>query len=387
MKPVIIFSLLTLFIFPIGALPDEDSPKISLFNGTDLNGWHSVGGGKWTVENGEIVGETGTGEYGWLVADQEYSDFILELKFKAEANGNSGIQFRSHIIDGVMKGYQAECDNRPGMHTGGVYEEHGRGWLAQPSEEGEKALIPDEWNIYRIQMLGDTIQTWLNGRKIVDFHDNQSVRGIIALQVHSGKEPPVKMRWKDITIIDLNYGEDWTPLFNGKNLEGWVEHGQEKWSVADNCIVGQAVTDAYGYLATVQTYKDFIIRLRCKAEGTGNSGLFYHSTLDGVDIRGVQAEIDPTPGNHTAGLYESGGRGWIALPNEDAEKLTRPVGEWNDLYVRVKGNHVTTYTNGWKAVDFIDNEQKYNDGVIALQLHSGGQASMRWQSIYVKKVD
>jgi hypothetical protein len=364
-----------------------DSTETKLFNGKDLKGWSQVGGGKWSVKNGEIIGESGDGSYGWLVTDRDYADFILELKFKAEDKGNSGIQFRSHLIDGKMHGYQAECDPIVGNHTGGIYEELGRGWLAQPTPEGEKALQPNEWNHYRIQMIGDHITTYLNGKKIVDFEDSKTKKGIIALQVHSKKNPPVKMRFKDISITDLGYGPGWRQLFNGKNLDGWKNHGKEKWYVEDGAIVGQAVTEEYGYLATKEKYTDFEVRLKFKAEGTGNSGLFYHSYLDGVKIYGVQAEIDPTPGNHSGGLYESYGKGWLVQPDETGEKVMRGIGKWNELRLWVKGNHIITHVNGFQTVDFIHEKPRDIEGVIALQLHSGGKAAMRFRDIFIRDVE
>jgi len=80
-----------------------------------LTGWHQVLDGKWSVQNGEIVGESGDGRYGWLVTDREYRNFILELKFKTEAPGNAGVQFRSHV---VKEGPGREVDR---MSLGGGY--------------------------------------------------------------------------------------------------------------------------------------------------------------------------------------------------------------------------------------------------------------------------
>jgi len=124
-------------------------PAKPIFNGRDLSGWKEVGGGKWSVQDGTIVGETGDGRYGWLVTEREYAYFTLYLKFKAEAPGNSGVQFRSHVIDGQMQGYQADVDPGPGGSTGSVWDEHRRNrWLAVCSEEGKNAYKPGEWNEY-----------------------------------------------------------------------------------------------------------------------------------------------------------------------------------------------------------------------------------------------
>jgi len=363
-----------------------------LFNGKDLSGWHQVLGGKWSVQNEEIVGETGDGRYGWLVTNSEYRNFALELKFKTEALGNSGVQVRSHLVlEGPdrktprMVGYQAEVSPKRGDNTGGVWEEGtGRGWLAQPAPKLANVLKEGEWNTYRISAIETHITTELNGVKMVEFDDERSGAGIIALQVHQGATP-VRVRWKDLRIRDLGYGRDWQPLFNGKDFSGWTIHGDEQWTAENGVIAGESTAGGYGYLATQKKYRDFQVRVRFKCETAGNSGLFFHSTLDGTDIQGVQAEIDPTPSNLTAGLYESGGRGWLAQPNELARALMR-FDNWNDLWVTCEGNRSVTYLNGLLAAEYTDPAPKFTDGVIALQLHSGGGVKVRWRDLYIREL-
>ena len=183
---------------------------------------------------------------------------------------------------------------------------------------------------------------------------------------------------------DASKGE-WVALFNGKDLSGWKNYGNEKWMVENGGILGEAITKAYGYLGTLKTYKNFEMKGKFKAEGSGNSGIFYHSTIEGVDIRGVQVEVDPHPNMHTGGLYESDGRGWIVKPDDAGEKALK-VGEWNDVQFTVMGNHVVTYVNGVKAIDFTDSAPKYFDGIIALQLHSGGEGKMRFKDLYIREI-
>jgi hypothetical protein len=179
--------------------------------------------------------------------------------------------------------------------------------------------------------------------------------------------------------------DDWASLFNGRDLSGWKTHGQEKWVVDHGEILGEAVTKEYGYLSTEKTYRDFELKAKFKAEGTGNSGVFYHSALEGVDIKGVQVEVDPNPGKHTGGLYESGGRGWLIQPNEAAEKALK-VGDWNEVRALVRGPHVQTWVNGVQAVDYTDPAPKYVDGLLALQLHAGGEGRMRFKDIQVREI-
>lgn len=186
----------------------------------------------------------------------------------------------------------------------------------------------------------------------------------------------------------------WVSLFNGRDLSGWKPHGQERWVVEKGEILGEALTKEYGYLSTEKTYRDFEMKAKFKAEGNGNSGVFYHSTLQGVEIKGVQVEVDPRPGRKecltdrgtcTGGLYESGGRGWLVKPGEQAERALR-VGDWNEVRARVEGPHVQTWVNGVKAVDYVDQSPRYTDGVIALQLHAGGEGRMRFKELFIREI-
>jgi hypothetical protein len=178
--------------------------KEKLFNGKDLTGWTIHGTEKWYVDNGELICESGPDkQYGYLSTNKNYKNFILTLQFKQEANGNSGVFFRSQIPEGVkISGWQAEVAPL-GQHTGGIYESYGRGWLIQPDSTHEKYLKPDEWNTYKIKADGDQVTTWLNGHMMCDLKDEKigQGEGFIALQIHEGGG--IKVRWKDIEIEEL----------------------------------------------------------------------------------------------------------------------------------------------------------------------------------------
>src|SRR5690606_13259470 len=135
----------------------------SIFNGKDLSGWNIHGTEKWYVEKGELVCESGPDkEYGYLSTTRKYKNFILTLQFKQEADGNSGVFIRSDI-DGIkIKGWQVEVAPA-GLHTGGIYESYGRGWLIKPGAEEEKVLKQGEWNTMKIRADGNEITSWRNG--------------------------------------------------------------------------------------------------------------------------------------------------------------------------------------------------------------------------------
>jgi hypothetical protein len=180
----------------------------------------------------------------------------------------------------------------------------------------------------------------------------------------------------------------WVPLFNGTDLNGWKKNGDETWVVEKGTILCESTANKYGYLTTDKTYRDFILRLKFKGEAAGNSGVFVHSRIIGInpqhgpDIEGMQVEVDPNTGKHTGGLYESGGRGWVAMPTAEGERALKS-GDWNDLEVSVQGTHIVTHLNGVKVVDYTDPTPKFTEGVIGLQIHTGGGVKMRWKDIYV----
>ena len=180
-------------------------------------------------------------------------------------------------------------------------------------------------------------------------------------------------------------------LFNGKDLSGWRENGDEKWVVDGGTILCESTANKYGYLTTEKTYKNFVLRLKFKGEAEGNSGVFIRFanhgqwTEHGPDIEGMQVEVDPSKGKHTGGLYESGGRGWVAQSTAEGENALKPATKANDLEVSVQGSQITTRLNGVKIVDYADPSPKFNEGVIALQIHTGGGVKMRWKQIEIKE--
>jgi hypothetical protein len=176
---------------------------VSLFNGKDLTGWTINGTEKWYVENGELVCESGPDkQYGYLSTNKQYKNFILTVQFKQEANGNSGVFFRSSI-DGVkISGWQVEVAPL-NMHSGGVYESYGRGWLIQPKPEEEQWLKTGEWNTMKIKVTGDEVTTWLNDHQMIYLNDATigKGQGFIALQIHDGGG--IKVRWKNLEITEI----------------------------------------------------------------------------------------------------------------------------------------------------------------------------------------
>ena len=192
----VLTAFLTLATLGLGA-------QTALFNGENLEGWTINGTEKWYVEDGLLVCESGPDKaYGYLSTNEYYDDFVLELEFLQEADGNSGVFFRSTVEGTVVSGWQVEVAP-PDHDTGGIYESYGRGWLIKPDKAKDVYLKMGEWNKMRIICNGDTVTTYLNGHEMVTLTDEKigNGKGGIALQIHDGGG--IKVKWRNINLTEL----------------------------------------------------------------------------------------------------------------------------------------------------------------------------------------
>lgn len=171
-------------------------------------------------------------------------------------------------------------------------------------------------------------------------------------------------------------------LFNGKDLSGWTIYGTEKWYVEDGLLVSESGPDAqYGYLATDEHYKDFVLTLEFFQEADGNSGVFIRSTIDGTKVSGWQVEVAPK-GHHTGGVYESYGRGWLIKPGPEKDNLLKE-GAWNSMKIQLSGDKLVSWLNGVEMVTITDDKIGAGKGSIALQIHDGGGIKVKWRNIKI----
>ena len=201
--------------------------------------------------------------------------------------------------------------------------------------------------------------------------------------------------------------DNWTPLFNGKDLDGWVQKGgKADYKVEDGAIVGRSVPKTpNSFLCTKKDYGDFILELEFKVHPALNSGVQIRSqcfdeaktlNLGGKEIKvaagrvhGYQVEIDPAARAWSGGIYDEGRRGWLAdlKDNEPARKAFKP-GDWNKFRVECKGDSLKTWINGVAAADLKDSVTP--SGFIALQVHGVGDKTevldIRWRDIRIQEL-
>ncbi|MGY5851076.1 3-keto-disaccharide hydrolase [Salegentibacter flavus] len=383
--------------------PDE-GPWVELFDGETLDGWYTKGGdASYRIEDGAIVGSTvfdtqNTSTF--LITEKEYDDFILELDYKVDPNMNSGIQIRSnsleHYMDGRVHGYQIEIDPSERAWSSGIYDSSRRGWLfpLRDNPEARDAFKQNEWNNVRVEAIGDTIKTWINGVPAAHLIDDKTNKGFIALQVHGiGENDPegTEISWKNIKILtenldqyskemavepvntknQLTYNEEengWEMLWDGETTNGWRgarldEFPDNGWIVKNGELVilasGGEESAAGGDIVTTELYGDFELKIDFKIfEGSANSGIKYYVDTDinkgpGSSI-GLEYQIlgedhpDYEEGSHPgsrkmASLYD--------LIEADPIPVN-PVGEWNTAHIISKDNYVEHWLNGAKVLEY-----------------------------------
>jgi sugar phosphate isomerase/epimerase len=370
-----------------------EPPWINLFDGKSLKGWVQKGGtAKYEARDGMIVGSSVPNtKNSFLCTERPYGDFVLELEFKADPQLNSGIQIRGQSSpdyqEGRVHGYQVEIDpdvKRGRMWTGGLYDEGRRGWLVdlKDNEAARNAFRPEAWNKIRVEARGDSIKTWLNGVPAADLVDSMDLDGFIGLQVHQvGKrEESLHVSWRNLRLQDLGR-RVWLPLWDGKTLKGLRPAGEGMWAVDGGALVGTiGSASKAGLLFVDRPFEDFTARLVYRLQG-GNGGLYVRAAATDrpAGATGLQVDLDAAGG--TTGLYDTGGRGWVARADAAGDKKAKhPADGFRQVDVSAHGAHVVVHTDGALSVKAA--EAPVAGGQPALELAPGRQARLE-----VKRLD
>lgn len=383
-----------------------------LFNGKNLNGWERLNGkAEYKVEDGAIVGYTKADTPNtFLATKKDYGDFILEMEFKVDDTMNSGIQFRSEsrkdYQNGRVHGYQFEIDPSSRAWSGGIYDEARRYWIypLTVNPDASTAFRSGQWNKVRIECLGNSIRTWLNGVACANIWDDMTPSGFIALQVHAVGSPEEAGRtvaWRDIRICteDVNKfvtpaseaapevnliantlsptekKNGWSLLWDGSTTEGWrgakLEGFPESgWTIEDGILKvnkgdGGESTNG-GDIITRRKYRNFILSVDFRITEGANSGIKYFVNPDlnkgagsaiGCEFQILDDEKHPdaklgVKGNRQVGsLYDL-----IPAPQDKPFRKN----DWNTAVIVVEGDKVTHILNGVKLLEYTRNNEMWN---------------------------
>lgn len=397
MNKIFSFSILCLFTF--SGLMAQNDGWVDLFNGKDLTGWKQLNGeAKYEVVNGVIVGTTVMNTpNSFICTEKNYSDFIFEVDLLVEPDMNSGIQFRSEskadFNNGRVHGYQCEVDPSDRAWSGGIYDEARRGWLytLELNPEAKSALKMGEWNRYRIECIGSSIKTWLNGVACSHVIDDMTPTGFIALQVHgigTAKEKEgQQIKWKNVRIKTTNlkpspaegiYVVNLIPnnlseaekeqgfelLFDGKSASAWKsaktgEFPKSGWEVKDGVLSVLSKTTAPergGDIITKKEYGAFELKFDFNMAEGANSGVKYGIGNNGPGL-GLEYQILDDEKHPDAKMGAAGNRTLASLydliPAEKEGRFINKPGNWNQGRIVVNpDNTVEHWLNGRKVVEF-----------------------------------
>jgi hypothetical protein len=364
----------------------EGEGFVPLFNGKDLTGWKGlvadpIKRGKmdektlaqeqqkadeemrsgWKVENGELVF---LGHGNNLATVKKYGDFEMLVDWKiyddGNKNGDAGIYLRgtpqvqiwdtSRVKDGAQVG------------SGGLYNNQKN--ESKPLKVADNPL--NEWNTFRILMKGDRVTVYLNGELVTDnvILENYWDRNLpifpeeqIELQAHGSR-----VAYRDIYVREIprpkayqltasEKKEGFKVLFDGTNMHSWMGNTTD-YTIEEGTIAVNPKPGDHGNLYTKDEYSDFIFRFEFKLTPGANNGLGIRAPLEGdAAYTGMELQILDNEADiyKTLEAYQYHGSVYGVIPAKRG--FLKPVGEWNEQEVIVKGPKIKVILNGTTILD------------------------------------
>jgi HEAT repeat protein len=360
----------------------SDKGFVSIFNGKDFTGWEGlvqnpIARSKmsskklaaeqakanaqmmrdWYIENG-VIGFKGEG-YNNICTIKDYGDFEMIVDWKITNGGDSGIYLRG--TPQVQIWDIARVDAGAQVGSGGLYNNQKH--ESKPVQVADNPI--DEWNTFRIKMVGERVTVHLNGVLVTDnvvlenYWDRKQAifaKEAIELQAH-GED----LGFRNIYVREIGSGDDqltdeekkegFKSLLNGKDLDHWIGNKTD-YVMENNELLVRPKRGGHGNLFTAEEYSDFIFRFDFKLTPGANNGLGIHAPLEGdAAYEGKELQILDDTAEIYANLqpyqYHGSVYGIIAAKRG----ALNPVGEWNSQEVVVKGNHIKITLNGTVIVD------------------------------------
>jgi len=370
----------------------------SIFNGTDLGGWHGEGTmdprrlaampkeereqkmaqwqtdalAHWTVEDGELVNDGG-GVY--LTTDEAYSDYELLIEYKTIPVADSGIYLKSTPQVQIWNHQAAKLSAGQDKGSGGLWNNSPGAAGKDPSEIADRPF--GQWNEFRIQQIGSRTSVWLNGKYVVDhvimenYWDRKSPvmqAGRIQLQTHGGE-----IRWRNIQVREIgaeeanqilssHHDEGFQAVFNGNDLSGWAG-AVDNYEVVDGAI--RCKKGSGGTLHTTEKYADFVARVEFRLPPGGNNGLAIRYPGSGNAAYNAMCELQVLDTEHPKYKNIDPRQAHGSVYGMIAAKpgYLRPTGQWNFQQVTVEGSKIKVELNGSIILDGdVADVTEYMDG-------------------------
>jgi hypothetical protein len=359
-----------------------DKGFVPIFNGKDFTGWEGlvqnpIARSKmsarklaaeqakaneqmmkdWYIENG-VIGFRGEG-YNNICTVKDYGDFEMLVDWKITNGGDSGIYLRG--TPQVQIWDIARVDAGAQVGSGGLYNNQKH--ESKPLQVADNPI--DEWNTFRIKMVGERVTVHLNGVLVTDnvvlenYWDRKQAifaKEAIELQAH-GED----LGFRNVYVREIGSGDDqlteaerkegFKSLLNGKDLDHWI--GNKTDYVMENSeLLVRPKRGGHGNLFTAEEYSDFIFRFDFKLTPGANNGLGIHAPLEGdAAYEGKELQILDDTAEIYANLEPYQYHGSVYGIMAAKRGALNPVGEWNSQEVIVKGNHIKITLNGIVIVD------------------------------------
>ena len=377
-----------------------DAGFVSMFNGKDLSGWQGLVGNPisrakmkqnelvkkqleanekmletWSVKDGTIAFN---GHGANLCSIKDYGDFEMIVDWRISKDGDSGIYLRG--TPQVQIWDTSRIDVGAQVGSGGLYNNNPH--QSKPLKVTDNPI--NEWNTFRITMIGEKVTVYSNGVLVVDdvTMDNYWDRkqpifptGPIELQAHG-----TDLAFRNIYVREIKAGEyklsedekaaGFTSLFNGSNLDGW-QGNKTDYLVEEGEIVIRPKRGGHGNLFTEKEYSDFNFRFEFQLTPGANNGLGIRAPLEGdAAYAGMELQILDNTASIYSGLqeYQYHGSVYGVIPSKRG--YLKPVGEWNSEEVVVQGTRVKVILNGTVIVDG-DIKEASKNGTLDHKNHPG----------------
>lgn len=360
----------------------HDKGFVSMFNGMDLSGWKGFVADpiklsqlkakdleklqkeanqkmhfNWKVQDGMIVFN---GDGNNLHSDREYGDFEMIVNWKISKKGDSGIYLRGTPQVQIWDTTRVEVGAQVG--SGGLYNNQKN--QSKPLKVADNPI--EDWNTFRITMIGEKVTVYLNGELVVDnvtlenYWDRSRPifpSGTVELQAH-GTDLAFKdiyireIKNQEIILSDEEKSEGFVSLFNGKNLDGWVGNKKDYMAEEGNLVIKPSEGSGGGNLFTEKEYDDFIFRFEFQLTPGANNGLGVRAPLEGdAAYTGMELQILDNTASIYADLkpYQYHGSVYGVIPAK--REYLKPVGEWNYQEVMLNDSKVKITLNGTVIVD------------------------------------
>ena len=291
-------------------MPKEEG-FVSIFNGTDFSGWEGlvenpIARGKmsksklarlqeaaneqmmkdWFIKDG-VIGFKGEG-YNNICTIKDYGDFEMLVDWKITKGGDSGIYLRG--TPQVQIWDIARVDAGAQVGSGGLYNNQKH--ESKPLTVADNPI--DEWNTFRIKMVGDRVTVHLNGVLVTDnvVLENYWDRNLpifpkeaIELQAHGEDLGFRNVYVREISsegtsLTESEQKEGFRALFNGEHLDYWIGNKTD-YLIENGELAVRPSQGGHGNLFTAEEFSDFIFRFEFKLTPGANNGLGIHAPLKG----------------------------------------------------------------------------------------------------------